>query len=509
MACPPYLVPNDEAMTSPTQYQYTISPTNEDTVASTILKLTGSEKQVLELGCASGSMSRALREFNQCTITGIEVNPEAGKLAEPFCEQVIIADLDHEGLSTLLPNKKFDVIIAADILEHLSDPHSCIKSITALLTDSGYLITSVPNIAYSGVIAGQLLGNFPYTETGLLDATHKHFFTLHELEVALLNANLVPSTTTAIALDPVDSEFAEFWQQINDRTKSLLLSDSKESCTYQWVVKAVPSSKTAINYFLDNKRRASRQAIQTAQGFSNLNDTLKNETSELKSTIAELNDTITELNNTITGLHNTIEAIKTSRSWRITAPLRRIAKYIAPIRKMIHLVTDYRQRSGGGYLLLLKTTCSLLQKEGPRSLLRKIKRQWSQPISNHNEWFQSFGVIDSKQKRIINSRVDHFTSTPLISIIMPTFNSNPIWLAEAIESVQNQLYPNWELCIADDASTDQTTQSIITRYSEQDDRIKIVLRPKNEHISAASNSALELANGEFVCFLDHDDQLTE
>ena len=80
---------------------------------------------------------------------------------------------------------------------------------------------------------------------------------------------------------------------------------------------------------------------------------------------------------------------------------------------------------------------------------------------------------------------------------------------EAIESVQKQLYPNWELCIADDASSDPHVRPILERYAAEDDRIKVVFRKDNGHISAASNSALKLASGEFIAFLDHDDLLAE
>jgi glycosyltransferase involved in cell wall biosynthesis len=92
---------------------------------------------------------------------------------------------------------------------------------------------------------------------------------------------------------------------------------------------------------------------------------------------------------------------------------------------------------------------------------------------------------------------------------MPTYNTKPEWLVEAVESVQKQLYPHWELCIADDASSDTHVRSIVERYAAEDDRIKVVFRKDNGHISAASNSALKLASGELIAFLDHDDMLAE
>ena len=97
---------------------------------------------------------------------------------------------------------------------------------------------------------------------------------------------------------------------------------------------------------------------------------------------------------------------------------------------------------------------------------------------------------------------------PVISVIMPVFNPPERFLREAIESVLNQVYPYWELCIADDASTKSYVKQVLEEYRAKDSRIKVVFRKENGHISRASNSALEIATGEFVALLDHDDLLT-
>ena len=109
----------------------------------------------------------------------------------------------------------------------------------------------------------------------------------------------------------------------------------------------------------------------------------------------------------------------------------------------------------------------------------------------------------------MRDRIDNFVRKPLISLVMPTYNPKQEWLIEAIESIRKQIYPCWELCIADDASTDKGIRPILERYARKDARIKVVFREKNGHISAASNSALQLATGEWVALLDHDDLLAE
>lgn len=93
-------------------------------------------------------------------------------------------------------------------------------------------------------------------------------------------------------------------------------------------------------------------------------------------------------------------------------------------------------------------------------------------------------------------------------MIVPVYNTEERFLRECIESVMNQYYPWWELCLADDASTSEQVRAVLEEYKHRDKRIKVVYRKENGHISAASNSALKLANGEFIALLDHDDRLT-
>ena len=104
--------------------------------------------------------------------------------------------------------------------------------------------------------------------------------------------------------------------------------------------------------------------------------------------------------------------------------------------------------------------------------------------------------------------VDLFNYQPLLSVIMPVYNPPEPFLRQAIESVLSQVYPDWELCIADDASDQPHVRRILQEYAATTDRIKVVFRTENGHIVQASNSALAQATGEFIITLDHDDLLT-
>lgn len=124
------------------------------------------------------------------------------------------------------------------------------------------------------------------------------------------------------------------------------------------------------------------------------------------------------------------------------------------------------------------------------------------------DWIRLNETYSSKDYVNIRQEIKSFQYQPLISIVMPTFNTTEVWLRKAIESVQEQTYLNWELCIADDASTEPHVLQILKQFSQEDSRIKVHYRASNGHISAASNSALELATGEFIALLDHDDELS-
>ena len=128
--------------------------------------------------------------------------------------------------------------------------------------------------------------------------------------------------------------------------------------------------------------------------------------------------------------------------------------------------------------------------------------------SDYERWIQEF---ETPENSLIGIKVKGLVYQPLISILMPVFNTKVDELAAAIESVINQSYPNWELCIADDASTNPEIREVLERFKEDArayNRIKVIYRGEQGGISRACNTARTLATGEFFCFVDHDDLLS-
>ena len=174
---------------------------------------------------------------------------------------------------------------------------------------------------------------------------------------------------------------------------------------------------------------------------------------------------------------------------------------------MINLL--YQVQSSGGWLRTVEKLVQIFIREGVPGLQRRLTMAMGFYLWNYSKWTRRFDTLTDEIRAKMRRIADGFAYKPLISVVMPCYNPKPEWLREAIESVRRQIYPHWELCIADDASTDPTIRSIMEDYSRRDARIRVVFRSINGHISAASNSALALAAGEYVALLDHDDILAE
>ena len=136
--------------------------------------------RVLEFGCAAGYVSRVLRDERRCRVTGFEYSPAMAQQAEPFCERVVVGDIEDFSLWERL-TPPYDVAMFGDVLEHLRDPEAVLRRCRDVLQPDGRLIVSIPNIAHYTVRLALLFGRFDYTQYGILDSTHLHFYTRKSL----------------------------------------------------------------------------------------------------------------------------------------------------------------------------------------------------------------------------------------------------------------------------------------------------------------------------------------
>lgn len=128
---------------------------------------------------------------------------------------------------------------------------------------------------------------------------------------------------------------------------------------------------------------------------------------------------------------------------------------------------------------------------------------------SYADWVANYDTLTAEDRRLIRSGVAALRAPPLISILVPAYATPEPLIRAAIESVQAQLYPHWEMCVVDDASPGEGLWALLRAYADADPRIKVTRRGANGGISAATNTALEMARGDYVALMDHDDILPE
>lgn len=232
----------------------------------------------------------------------------------------------------------------------------------------------------------------------------------------------------------------------------------------------------------------------------------------LNQAVAERDEQIASLTQVIAERDGQIASILASRSWWITKPLRALSGAVRTMVATKRLVLSNGAAGRAYRYSLARTVYHRLPL--PEHLKRRLrdygKRQLGIiPRNDYADWIRRYDTLTNSDRAAIRARIADFVNPPVISVVMPTYNTPEAFLHKAIESVRRQLYPYWELCIADDASTQPHVREVLEEYARKDSRIKVCFRECNGHISAASNSALELATGDYIALLDHDDELAE
>jgi len=263
------------------QYIYDVDIGAEDAPAK-VLRAVGHGKRVLEVGCASGVQSRILKEHYGCAVTGIEINPDAAAKAAPYCERIVIGDLESMNFKVALGDERFDVITIADVLEHLREPREVLAKLKQFLTPVGFVVASIPNIVHAGLVLQMAHGRFDYRPYGLLDDTHIRFFTIkgvirlfEQAGMGILGIDRVvrPIEATEFAMHPLspdETSVLEFIRQNNP-----------EFQTYQFIItaNAIPDGMELRTYGqIDAEERLKDAELVTAS--------LKRRVSRLESQIS-------------------------------------------------------------------------------------------------------------------------------------------------------------------------------------------------------------------------------
>ena len=162
-------------------YQRAVVGDDQDSL-SLISRLIAPGQTLLDLGMGTGGLGQFLSQQHPLVADGVTLNQAEADIARQWYRLTVVADLDSADLTALFAEQRYDVIVCADVLEHLKAPQNVLRQCKALLAPGGRLITSVPNAGYCGLVAELIRGDFRYRPEGLLDSTHLRFFTRRSLQ---------------------------------------------------------------------------------------------------------------------------------------------------------------------------------------------------------------------------------------------------------------------------------------------------------------------------------------
>ena len=196
------------------KYEYEVDLASE-TAPAFVTEMVGRNRNVLELGPGPGAITRILQSVGNCRVTGVELDGEAIRKLKPYCSKIIQADLNTIDWTQLLTEiGHFDVVVAADVLEHLYDPWMALQKMVAFLNPQGYLVISLPHAGHAGIMSSLINGDLEYREYGLLDRTHIRFFGLKNIESLFAQADLKIIEARYVIKSPEGNELSSSWSQL-------------------------------------------------------------------------------------------------------------------------------------------------------------------------------------------------------------------------------------------------------------------------------------------------------
>ena len=188
--------------------------------------------RVLEFGPAMGYMTRYMKETLHCNITAVELSEEMAEYAKQYTEKIVIANLDTDAWEKEIEGT-FDYILFADVLEHLRNPEKVLQIAASFLKQDGSILTSIPNIGHSAILMSLLDGEFNYTDYGLLDNTHIHFFTRNSISKMMSNCELGCVSERNTTENPGNTEQKKFFIKHLSSIPSII--NKKDILIYQFV----------------------------------------------------------------------------------------------------------------------------------------------------------------------------------------------------------------------------------------------------------------------------------
>lgn len=196
-------------------------------------------QSVLDIGCSAGMLGNYLVQHKQCSVDGVDRDAEALKGCHPHYRCVVTQDLDGRSIAGAFKGKRYDVIVLADIIEHLVDPVPLLADLSSLLKPDGRVLLSVPNITHVAAAFELLAGEFHYRDNGLLDSTHVRFYSFSGLSQLLQRCGLYVAEVDTVLRGINDTEFMPVMPGIFPAAwVEQVIQARPDATVFQWILSA-------------------------------------------------------------------------------------------------------------------------------------------------------------------------------------------------------------------------------------------------------------------------------
>lgn len=295
---------------------------NVNSAWTKVFKFIKKEWRVLDIGCSSGYLGKALKERKNTEVIGVDINKDDIQEAKQNLDQAYVLDLEKESLPKI---GMFDAIIMADVIEHLVDPVAVLKKLKKHLKPGGRLVFSIPNMTNVTVRVELLQGRFEYKEFGLLDKTHIHFYDQEEVERVLSESGFeiqeYDCTIKNIPDDILKKELQATGIELTDKLKKHLNDPSAR--IYQFIGYAEPKQRVK-----HKKPKSTSPQDVVAKEVNHIQTTLKKEKAELKQ---NLEANIKKLESQKRELNKRLADIENSKGWRLLTWVREKRDFIQSV----------------------------------------------------------------------------------------------------------------------------------------------------------------------------------
>ena len=318
------------------RYEYPFNPNRRNNTASTTFRMVrDGGVRVLDLGSGPGIVAGALTALADKHVTCVDSEPDHLEAAAARgVARTVQGDLTDPGWSQALAGERFDVIVLADVLEHLVDPGALLQRIqdADLLAPEGRLVISIPNASHLAMLALLSIGEFPYRPTGLLDATHLRFFTLtsirHLLEAHGFAVTRIERTEKTLA----QTEFADLLRRV-DGEALRRLADHDEALTYQYVLRAErlggPGELQRLRQQVDEQTAALERTAASTAASAEMRERLHEAQRDATTASSERDAAVAERKR----LERKLDEVYASATWRVGRTFTAVPGRIKRLRR--------------------------------------------------------------------------------------------------------------------------------------------------------------------------------